>query len=250
MCNLMEQIKKGIPKERYNRISKEQFEKLKDKEDAYSVCMSLCFSFWNRREDYAYSSDLEPRKKALHYAVVYKDYTYLKEIWIERELEWDTIDERRLDIKNKTDLWIMWKLAEAYSDSWIYSLQTMQALENIQRLENIERFENIEIINISYKNLNIETPIDETVIYCDPPYRWTSTYKIQKQAFDYKALDKRFKELPCIAYMSEEQPHEIALTMEKQRTMQMKSRSKVFEILYTNWKTLEKKKEVIESALF
>jgi hypothetical protein len=56
--------------------------------------------------------------------------------------------------------------------------------------------------------------------------------------------------LPCIAYMSEEQPHEIALTMEKQRTMQMKSRSKVFEILYTNWKTLEKKKEVIESALF
>ena len=98
--------------------------------------------------------------------------------------------------------------------------------------------------------MEIETPIEETVIYCDPPYRWTWTYKIQEQAFDYKALDKRFRELPCPAYMSEEQPHEIGLTMEKQRTMQMKSRSKVYEVLYTNWKTLEKKQELVEQALF
>ena len=55
MCNLMEQIKNGIPKERNKRVSREDFLKLKDKEDAYSVAMSICRSFGNERWSYAYS---------------------------------------------------------------------------------------------------------------------------------------------------------------------------------------------------
>jgi hypothetical protein len=56
--------------------------------------------------------------------------------------------------------------------------------------------------------------------------------------------------LPCPAYMSEENPHTIALTMYKDRTMMWWAGNKVYEVLYTNWKTLDKKNEVIESALF
>jgi hypothetical protein len=64
-------------------------------------------------------------------------------------------------------------------------------------------------------------------------------------------LDKRFRELPCPAYMSEENPHTIALTMSKNRTMSwFGAWSNVFEVLYTNWKTLEKKTEIMQTNLF
>ena len=70
MCNLMEQIKKGIP-DNWNRwISKEQFEELKDKDDAESVAMSIMWSFWNNRKWYLYSDDRIEYKKAAHEAVV------------------------------------------------------------------------------------------------------------------------------------------------------------------------------------
>jgi hypothetical protein len=45
----MEQIKNGIPKEWNRRVSREDFSSLKDKEDAYSVAMSICWSFGNER---------------------------------------------------------------------------------------------------------------------------------------------------------------------------------------------------------
>ena len=73
----MEQIKKWIPKERYNRVSREEFEQMRTKTDSLSVAMCICFSFGNNNRDYAYSRELEPRKKALHYAVVFEDYSYL-----------------------------------------------------------------------------------------------------------------------------------------------------------------------------
>lgn len=57
---------------------------------------------------------------------------------------------------------------------------------------------------------------------------------MQQWAFNYKELDKRFRELPYQAYMSEENPHKIALTMVKWRTMQWWNGAKVFEVLYTN----------------
>ena len=76
----MEQIKNGIPKEWNRRVSREDFSNLKDKEDAYSVAMSICWSFGNKRKNYAYSEDLEPRKKALHYAVIDQDYSLLEDL--------------------------------------------------------------------------------------------------------------------------------------------------------------------------
>ncbi len=243
MCNLMEQIKNGIPKEWNKRVSREDFSSLKDKEDAYSVAMSICWSFGNERWSYAYSEALEPRKKALHFAVVYEDYSLLENLWIYWRLEWKTIEARRLELKKKIWMETLKHLLERYSETWIYSLQTLQSLENIQRLEHIERLEKIEILNSSYDKIKIETPIEETVLYLDPPYRWTWTYKVQKNSFDYKKLDKRFRELPCPAYMSEENPHKVAISMVKWRTMQWGNGAKVFEVLYTNNKHLQKPSE-------
>ena len=231
MCNLMEQIKKGIPKERCKRVSREEFKELKDKDDAYSVAMSIIRSFGNNRDGYLYWEDREDMKKATHDAVVNQDYEWLKKLGVDIELKGETIEERRLEAKR-------------IFREWNSNLQNLQALEHLERLQHLE------IKNLNYKNVKIETPIEETVIYCDPPYRWTAEYKVQEWKFNYKELDKRFRELPCPAYMSEENPHPIALNMTKRRLMSMDNAVNVFEVLYTNWKTLEKKKEVIESALF
>ena len=231
MCNLMEQIKKWIPKEWNKRISREEFKELKDKEDAYSVAMSIIWSFWNNRSTYLYWPDREDMKKAAHDAVVNQDYEWLKKLWVDIKLSWKTIEERRLEAK------------KIFRDG-------NSNLQNLQALEHLERLQHLEIRNLNYKNVKIETPIEETVIYCDPPYRWTAEYKVQQWRFDYKALDKRFRELPCPAYMSEENPHKVALSMTKRRLFKMDDPAHVFEVLYSNWKIIEQKKEVIESALF
>ena len=227
----MEQIKKWIPKEWNKRITREEFNELKDKNDAYSVAMSIIWSFGNNRDGYLYWEDREDMKKAAHDAVVNQDYEWLKKFWIDIELKWKTIEERRLEAK------------KIFRDG-NSNLQSLQALEHLERLQHLE------IKNLNYKNVVIETPIEETVVYCDPPYRWTAEYKVQTERFDYKALDKWFRELPCPAYMSEENPHKVALSMVKRRIFSMDNPVNVFEVLYTNWVTVEKKQEVLQADLF
>ncbi len=52
-------------------ISHEQFDELKGKGD---LLVDICFSFGNNwRKGYAYSREIEPLKRALHYAVVLGD---------------------------------------------------------------------------------------------------------------------------------------------------------------------------------
>lgn len=52
-------------------ISREDFFKLKDT-DHYAA---ICFSFGNDLKTYAYSREIEPKKKALHYAIFFDDFT-------------------------------------------------------------------------------------------------------------------------------------------------------------------------------
>lgn len=52
-------------------ISREDFFRLKDT-DPYAA---ICFSFGNDLKTYAYSREIEPKKKALHYAVFFDDFT-------------------------------------------------------------------------------------------------------------------------------------------------------------------------------
>lgn len=51
-------------------ISRSDFLELKD-EDAY---VRLCFSFGNDQKTYCYSREIEPYKRAFHYAVMFNDF--------------------------------------------------------------------------------------------------------------------------------------------------------------------------------
>lgn len=57
-------------------ISREDFFRLKDKEEFIRVC----WSFGNNLSNYIYGKSIEPYKKACHYAVVFDDWKLLKEL--------------------------------------------------------------------------------------------------------------------------------------------------------------------------
>ena len=59
-------------------ISREEFYRMKDS-DAYIRCV---WSFGNNGKDYLYSEEIEPWKKALHYARVFRDTSLLEEFGI------------------------------------------------------------------------------------------------------------------------------------------------------------------------
>lgn len=85
-------------------ISREDFFKLKDC-DMYA---RLCFSFGNNQKDYMYSTNIEPYKKACHYAIVFDEWDEFKRLCPETVEEvmnalaglplddWKQIKERRL----------------------------------------------------------------------------------------------------------------------------------------------------------
>ena len=61
---------KYTPENHQEWISREDFFRMKD-DDAY---IALIWSFGNNGKDYLYSKEIEPFKKAYHYAVFYGDY--------------------------------------------------------------------------------------------------------------------------------------------------------------------------------
>lgn len=57
-------------------ISREDFQRLKDT-DPY---VAIVWSFGNNMRDYLYSQDIEPLKRAIHYAMFYGDYEPAREL--------------------------------------------------------------------------------------------------------------------------------------------------------------------------
>ena len=82
-------------------ISREDFERLKNT-DPY---VSICWSFGNNRTEYLYSKEIEPWKKALHFARVYDDYTLFREFGIKTTGSKKDILENKSVYKEKYIKW-------------------------------------------------------------------------------------------------------------------------------------------------
>ena len=84
-------------------ISRKDFFALKDN-DEY---VRICWSFGNKGRNYLYSKEIEPWKKALHYACVYSDFSLMNEFGI-------NTDGTRIDIKKNAakykEKYIRWYL--------------------------------------------------------------------------------------------------------------------------------------------
>ena len=90
-------------------IDRETFKVLKDKDPF----VSLCWSFGNNQKSYMYSVEIEPWKKALHWARVYKDTSLLKEFGIDSDGSRADIVANKDEYKQKYIRW--WLSKQDYS---------------------------------------------------------------------------------------------------------------------------------------
>ena len=159
-------------------ISREEFFRLKD-DDAY---IALVWSFANNGVDYLYAKDLEPFKKALHYAVFFSDLSLMNEqgITLNDTEETDIYQRylwfaRQLKFIKKNPVYFE-NLTRAIEIERLQSLQSLQSLQE----DYVSAFEKVKM-QYAEKGLEILT-------YCDIPYQGSNCGK-------YKGFDNdRFHE--------------------------------------------------------
>ena len=201
-------------------ISRDDFQKLY-KTDPY---VAICFSFGNNLRWYCYARELEPYKRALHYAIFWKDTGP----W--RELCPETADALKAAVESETDRHkrrikagraivtalktglVNGTIDPAVMNKSIYrkirlenderferlkNLETLQTDESLCRLQSLERLERITDVDVpvdvppvltvttgDYRALNFERG---GIIYCDPPYKNTRQYHTVG-TFDFEAF--------------------------------------------------------------
>ena len=166
-------------------ISREEFERLRST-DAYAA---MCFSFGNDYRSYMYARPLERYKRALHYAIFWRDFAP----W--RELCPETADalaaglapiEDRKQRRVQAGHFIVESLKQQLSagtlspdilEKPIYrqirratsnSLQSLGCLERLLSLERLESLpDTLTAYSMDYREMRFDEP---GIIYCDPPY--------------------------------------------------------------------------------
>ena len=188
-------------------ISREYFQAHKG-DDPY---VAICWSFGNDLRSYLYSKELEPIKKAVHYARIYNSYCLLHELGLAEPIE------RLIGLR---------EIGEVPGDG--------VRLENIGRRNRLQALQeltgnNIIITGGDYRDLEFE---DDAVIYADPPYRGTNQYGAE---FDSDAFIAWAEEQKPPVYVSETDyidRWDIVWSKQKQELMCKSESKKRTEILY------------------
>lgn len=149
----------GVTDEFYKWVDKETFNKHKYDEDWFGGLVATCWSFGNNAsKGYLFSKENEDLKRPLHEIIVNKCEQSVQEFYeisglkIEPHLlQKSKIKDRRLDVMNFVK-------------------------KSIGRTD-LQQLERLEITNLSYDEVDITTPIEETIIYLDPPYFNTTKYQ-------------------------------------------------------------------------
>ena len=187
-------------------ISREDFERLK-LQDAFVAC---CWSFGNNLNNYMYSKDIEPYKRALHYAIVFDDFEPMQELMPEvAQAVREAIHcirnthDRRITAQNVIVKTLKRLTGDNYAHSIIQSnplyrsilhssmgtpsLQSLHSLERLHSLESLESLESLRVTSLSYDEIDIP---DDAVVYCDPPYHASDKrlYEGTAAAFDRVAF--------------------------------------------------------------
>ena len=208
-----------FPDEFYKFITREKFYELRKKDSILSQFAKICYSFGNSQRSFLFG-DTENLKHLGHNIVIFKCEDSLKElnkllgtkIKLSNALDWNN---RRLD--------------------FIKQVRQLQQLEQLQRLEQSEQFK---ILNLDFKNVKIKTPIAETIVYLDPPYRNTRGYQ---EKIVHSEVDDYFRDSPYTCFMSEyNAPFKSILEIEKLKLMNNSQAKKsiAIEKLYINKTTI------------
>ncbi len=149
-------------------VSHEEFNRVRDT-DAYA---SLCFSFGGNMRSYAYSPANEDLKRALHYAISLGDtaqFLTLTGIDLTPVLTISDLRERYLKAKQLSR-----------KNGKIIKLRHFDSINRLNSLATAFTNEEKNRLTIgSVDFAEVEIPND-SVVYCDPPYRGTDGYRKAK----------------------------------------------------------------------
>ena len=208
-------------------ISREDFERLKEK-NSFVAC---CFSFGNNVRKYMYSQAIEPYKRALHYAIVFDDFAPMQELTpevaqavhdalqgrnnlhdrritaqnvivktlkritddnyahpvIQNNPLYQTIRHTSRNTPSLNGLESLERLERVQSMERLQSLESLERLERVQSMERLQSLERLQVTSLSYDEIDIP---DGAVVYCDPPYHACnkSLYDGTAKAFDHNAF--------------------------------------------------------------
>ena len=193
-------------------ISREYFHAHKG-DDPY---VAICWSFGNNLRNYLYSKELEPLKKAVHYARIYNSYCLLHELGLAEPSRAEHI-ERLIRLR---------EIGEVPGDG-----VSLQHIFSRNRLLTLQEFtgNNIIITCGDYRDLEFES---DAVIYADPPYRGTEQYGAE---FDSDAFITWAEKQKPPVYVSEADyidRWDIVWSKQKQELMCVGGHKKRTEILY------------------
>ncbi|NCA80452.1 MAG: hypothetical protein EOM76_09770 [Sphingobacteriia bacterium] len=242
VCELLKDIQKnGVTEKYYRWIDRETFHKHKNDNDWFGGLVKVIWSFGNKQDSYMFSKENENMKKPLHELAVNKDVNAISDfkkitgITIPIELiEYNTIYDRRINlmrfIKSKLGHQQLQQLERLQQ---LEQLQRLQQLEQLEQLQRLQRLEQLNISCESFENVKIETPINETIIYLDPPYIDTAKYQ---QSIDYDVLYDYMSSSKYKIYMSSyNAPFDCIASYEHRCTLSSSNTSKkTCENLYVN----------------
>lgn len=240
----------GKYKDENRWISREDFFKLKD-DDPFVAC---CWSFGNDWRTYMYGPNIEPYKKACHYAIVFDDWGQYAELCPEtveaaknavngltdtreRRLAFGPSVVKRLKELNDETLLTENPLYKSVTTKTNVQLRTLPSqkrlerinhLQSLQSLENQERLERINTISstikperlcLDYRDVEI-TP--NSTVYCDIPYIEKTKYA---GGFNHEAFYEWALSRPFDVYISEySMPDGFTCIGEKTRLMSLNSK--------------------------
>lgn len=92
-----------------------------------------------------------------------------------------------LEIYKKTEAVFRDNIKSKHRIKYLESLESLESLECLRRLKQLERLKGlqIKISSLDYRRVKIDTPIEETIIYCDPPYLNTEGYGVDFSHEDF-----------------------------------------------------------------
>ena len=253
VVELLRKIQKdGVTPEFYQWVDRDTYHKHKNDDDWFGGLCKVVWSFGNSQSSYLFGKHVEQYKKEFHELVVDSiDHTqsmssycmeYVKEKYgIECDLTLNipseiNIKQRRLNIRKQlTDFESRCKNTKPLRQ--LQQLQQLEQLEQLQHLQQLLKLQQLDIFNQSAFDVVIDTPIEETIIYLDPPYKGTEKYQ---EEVCHDELKRYIDNSPYTVYLSSyEFDLPVAHEMKHNSTLSATKNNAVVEKLFCN-KTVHK----------
>jgi site-specific DNA-adenine methylase len=213
---------RNFEKERYNWIDRKKFEMVRDfpnnYPDWYVGYVLNIWTFGCNQKDYLYAFDLEEHKKALHQAIVFKDFSYMDadplfegfKNYLERSVFWNINYQHNAEIRQV----FMEKFNKFIEDSKgtpkYKQLRRLKMVVNLNLLEKVDAIyeliphrDRLTLTSLDWKEV-IRTKSEHlktALVYCDPPYEDTKKYQFG-HGFDYFGFWEWFRNSEYPIYVS------------------------------------------------